>query len=663
MADAFDSLGFKEEEGDDFDSLGFVAETAPVAPRGPVRSQGDLRAFEQEQTRRGGPARRTLDERHTLRGQYEQEEDELFRSQNRLERDMAKRAFTAWMQATGGRLNPGETHDQSVAAWAAKNLPEFSDDAANLEGIRTRRTQLQEQSSKLGVGQTGRIIGSTIGGVAGAIGGGALGSFASPAGTVGGAIAGSAGGAGLGSYLGSQWDLAQAEDVTEAEASKLMRERVIEDVALDAAGSLIFFGGGKILKVTGASKALKDAATRFFADAGETAAAPVAKPRVKWSQPATEAAESAPQPAAKAASARVAQPAAKAASARVTDAGRYVIPGQEGLTARVLEAFPAGKHVSEKSASRTNQRITNDLVAQDLGLPAGTSITQETLSAVREKAGKAYAAVKALPGKIRADDDYKRALAEMREEIEVPDFVDLDIGKATLNRIRSLDVAEMSPKGLIQAAKKLRGEANALAAKGEKEAASAHRALAEELDDLLERSVPDQKLVADLRVARQRIAKSYDAERALTAPGEVDARKLGSLLKKRPLTGRMRQAAEFGATNRQFAQTPSQLGLDQGNLLADLMTAGVVGGAGYSGDPSLGIAGALGGYFTRRGGIAALKAIYNRASRQGNKEAARHAARLMALQQGAMTGAKAQLVKESAEALYRAGFLTDEGSD
>jgi len=48
---------------------------------------------------------------------------------------------------------------------------------------------------------------------------------------------------------------------------------------------------------------------------------------------------------------------------------------------------------------------------------------------------------------------------------------------------------------------------------------------------------------------------------------------------------------------------------------------------------------------------------------QGNAQAARHAARLMALQQGAMTGAKAQLAKESAEFLYRAGFLSDEAEE
>ncbi|HYM98939.1 MAG TPA: hypothetical protein VET25_04285 [Aestuariivirgaceae bacterium] len=69
------------------------------------------------------------------------------------------------------------------------------------------------------------------------------------------------------------------------------------------------------------------------------------------------------------------------------------------------------------------------------------------------------------------------------------------------------------------------------------------------------------------------------------------------------------------------------------------------------------VMGALFGYLGRRGGIMALKQIYSRASRQGSKEAVKHAGRLLAMSQGAMTGAKAQLAKESAEVLYRAGFL------
>jgi hypothetical protein len=58
--------------------------------------------------------------------------------------------------------------------------------------------------------------------------------------------------------------------------------------------------------------------------------------------------------------------------------------------------------------------------------------------------------------------------------------------------------------------------------------------------------------------------------------------------------------------------------------------------------------------------VALLRGIYERATREGNKEAAKHAARMLALRQGALTGAKAQLFKESAEALSRGGFLGDE---
>src|SRR5205814_5156965 len=124
-------------------------------------------------------------------------------------------------------------------------------------------------------------------------------------------------------------DLAGAEDVTESEATKLLRDRAIEDVVIDAAGSLVFFGGGKLLKVTGASGALKRLAQRYLTD---EAAAPVAAQATR----------------------------------------RYIKPGDEGIGARVLESFPvvgAGKQVSEQAASRVNSQTTHELVARDLGLP------------------------------------------------------------------------------------------------------------------------------------------------------------------------------------------------------------------------------------------------------------------------------------------------------
>src|SRR5256885_17177701 len=106
-------------------------------------------------------------------------------------------------------------------------------------------------------------------------------------------------------------------------------------------------------------------------------------------------------------------------------------------------------------------------------------------------------------------------MADLRAKVEVTDFPDLDIGKETLNRIRALDVADMSANGLIQAAKKLRGKASELFSQGDREAGSALKDLADEVDDLLYRNVPDQSLATNLQAARQRIAKTYDVQNAL----------------------------------------------------------------------------------------------------------------------------------------------------
>jgi hypothetical protein len=119
----------------------------------------------------------------------------------------------------------------------------------------------------------------------------------------------------------------------------------------------------------------------------------------------------------------------------------------------------------------------------------------------------------------------------------------------------------------------------------------------------------------------------------------------------------MRQAADFAAESPKYAQPPSGLGADHlSNILTNLVFATAGGLGGGSSDPASGAAGALAGFFARRGARSALQAIYSRAAQRADREAMRHASRLLALSQGAMTGAKAQLVKESAEALLRAGY-------
>jgi hypothetical protein len=130
-----------------------------------------------------------------------------------------------------------------------QQLEEQGQDEAVIAPLRQELRNLRVQAKRTGVGSTGRNIGATVGGVLGALGGGALGSLAGPVGTVGGGIAGSAAGVAAGTALGTKLDLALAEPVTADEASQLLRDRVVEDVAWDVAGNALFLVGGKVLKV------------------------------------------------------------------------------------------------------------------------------------------------------------------------------------------------------------------------------------------------------------------------------------------------------------------------------------------------------------------------------------------------------------------------------
>ncbi len=94
--------------------------------------------------------------------------------------------------------------------------------------------------------------------------------------------------------------------------------------------------------------------------------------------------------------------------------------------------------------------------------------------------------------------------------------------------------------------------------------ARAARAGAKAIEDALEvhlQSSGQGALLRNFREARQLIAKTYSIEKAMTATGTIDARKLAAELKKgKPLTGELRQIAEFGSRFPKAAQTIEQMG-------------------------------------------------------------------------------------------------------
>lgn len=228
------------------------------------------------------------------------------------------------------------------------------------------------------------------------------------------------------------------------------------------------------------------------------------------------------------------------------EAGLVIPPTQvkPSLSNRLLEGF-SGKITTAQNASAKNQPVINDLIATELGLPAGQQVTPQALNSVREEAGKAY-----------------QALAQLPERQAVS-------GSTVMNQRA---VAGFSPKRALQELRQARNDATAWyaayarsASPDDQAKAKAAASIASKLETQFEeyaKSLGREDLVPAMQEARQLIAKTYSAEKAMNpTTGNFDARKLADQIKKgKPLSGGLRTAGEFAQQFPKAAQAIEGMG-------------------------------------------------------------------------------------------------------
>jgi len=255
----------------------------------------------------------------------------------------------------------------------------------------------------------------------------------------------------------------------------------------------------------------------------------------------------------------------------------YVIPPTQAkgsFVNRLLEGA-AGKITTAQNASVKNQEVTNQLAAKAIGLADDVKISPEVLETVRKDAGQAYRDVAALPVKpAQAADPLSNIPAS----------------------------PEINPEKLVFDLRKARNDAtawyNSYARTADPDSlakAQAAKSLATSIETGLEdyaNSIGRSDLVPAMVEARKLIAKTWSVEKALNpATGTIDAKKFANELKKnKPLSGELKQIAEFASTFPKAAQTVEGMGsLPQWSPL-DLMT-----GAGITAATAnpLGIAGVM----------------------------------------------------------------------
>lgn len=291
----------------------------------------------------------------------------------------------------------------------------------------------------------------------------------------------------------------------------------------------------------------------------------------------------------------------------VLQAGRqagYVVPPTEvnpSITATALESI-SGKAATKQGAQAVNQKVTNSLVAKDLGLPANQPITLQSLNDVRSQAGRVYAQVKQA-GNITADSAYQADLAAVTNASKgvqsgFPGAA-TPAGDKIDALLSSLDQPSFSSAQAIEYTKRLRQQASAnftvASRSGDPEAralANAQIKGADALEDMIGRHLQatgNPQLLQAFQDARTTIAKSYQAQAALKG-GNVNAQRLAAQLQKgKPMSGGFGLVANFAD---HFAQATK---LPQGGVGVSKLAATVGGGgaltAAFTGN--LPLAGAL----------------------------------------------------------------------
>lgn len=348
---------------------------------------------------------------------------------------------------------------------------------------------------------------------------------------------------------------------------------------------------------------------------------------------------------------RAAVQGAKAAVAEAAKQTPLLIPVSSKLASAAHLPF-IGKTITEQGISPANQRGVVHLIKRSLGMADDVPLTLESVKDVRRAAGATYERVKDIGGRVAFDQNYQttiqRAAAERMAGLEGP--------RAAQSRELLADevadylkLPDMSPRGIVEEAKRLRADVNALYIKGGADdlaLAEVKKAISGALESQLERALRATRpeLADELGKARKTIARSYDVggrkgKGGVLIPGaadQVDPTRLAALARKDEIGDELRKAAEFAAGNKGVLKPNTAI--QAGNALMDPIIG--IGAAAATGDPR-----AMLLALSRPAARASLKAIAARAATKGNRAAQAEALRLLAIaQSGRIDERKARLV-------------------
>lgn len=288
----------------------------------------------------------------------------------------------------------------------------------------------------------------------------------------------------------------------------------------------------------------------------------------------------------------------------------YTVPPTQaggGVLNRMLEGM-AGKASTLQEASVRNQAITDNLAKKALGLPEDAVLTPDLIKSIRSDAGQAYENLK-LSGTVKTSPKFIQALNNIKpyqDAIQAAkDFPD-EMANPIIKTIDSLKRPNFDVNSAVSKINLLRNDADIAFRQGNTALAKANKDASQVLENTIENHLANTKqteLLDKFRQARQTIAKTYEVEKAMNATtGTVNAQKLAARLQaKKPLSGELKQIAEFGQAFPKASQTPERIGGTIGISPLDYAVATATGGASM-----------LGGSDNKTTGAATLAALLAR---------------------------------------------------
>jgi hypothetical protein len=278
----------------------------------------------------------------------------------------------------------------------------------------------------------------------------------------------------------------------------------------------------------------------------------------------------------------------------------YVVPPATVGTRPFISAVEGvgGKVLTEKAASAQNQKITNALAAESIGLPTNKPLSPAAIQEVRNAAGSVYAKIKRT-GDVSADDEYLNDLAAIEDSTNVliQNFPDLPIDEMAKIRqtIGAIAQPGFTSEAAVELIKRLRNQASdnlrfMVDDPAQKALGRAQLSAAEAVEALLARNLRNQgvaNLADEFDEARRTIARTYTVEQAFNpATGNVNAQKLAAEVRQRKplsgpleLSGRFAEAFPLAAQEVRASPVSTMDAIATGLLGTGLYGAGGLGGA------------------------------------------------------------------------------------